>query len=599
MTLTSLQIGLSRRVLASYLLSCTLVIACMLFGGLYATHAVVDSQATTAALSRTDRVVSAVELDQLVRKGEGVQEILQAERDKGGLAYLAVVSPTGVFTAHTDGAYLGQPAPERVGDRLAWGQVTGVSYRESDRCYHEYRAPLSVHGAGSGELVLGMIDPGWRAVAFELVHYGWLVVVGPLLVTLLGAVVLARMTTPVACLEKQLERVARLPHGAAPRAEHVGAGSLLAIGWNRLVSHLEQTEELLEHATRETPRDESLGGAHESTLDALNSLSDGIVVTDAQGRIEFANRAVAALLGCDDPLEGEDWSLALEALCPERANELARSVGAGSVEEVSIGAQERPVTLRLAKAPLRSDSQEGNVWTLRDVTQQKLANASRDQFIDTATHELRTPLANIKAYAETLASCDIGDAEQQKEFCNTINAEATRLARFVDDLLSISSIEVGTLGVTRQNVDLRRLCEESAEKVKPLMTSKSLDFQVMLGEKLGEASLDKDKVCGLLVNLLGNAAKYTPSGGSVTFTAAREASALVFEVNDTGAGIDEEEQERVFEKFFRSANPAVQESVGTGLGLPLARDIARLHDGDITLTSALGEGSTFTVTLPI
>ena len=154
---------------------------------------------------------------------------------------------------------------------------------------------------------------------------------------------------------------------------------------------------------------------------------------------------------------------------------------------------------------------------MRDVTQQKLAEEMRDQFVDTATHELRTPLANIKAYAETLALADVIDVEQQKQFLNTINSEATRLARFVDDLLSVSSMELGSLSLNKQVTDLGRMLNEVLAKIRPQVEEKQLTLEVALPEKMPEPELDKDKIAAVLVNLLGNAVKYTPAGGRVTF----------------------------------------------------------------------------------
>ena len=122
-------------------------------------------------------------------------------------------------------------------------------------------------------------------------------------------------------------------------------------------------------------------------------------------------------------------------------------------------------------------STSGFVWSVRDITQQKLAEEMRDQFLDSATHELRTPLANIKAYAETLALSEMMDVEQQKEFCNTINAEATRLARLHRRPAQLSSMEVGSLSLNRQKVDLERLLREIVGKVEPQMEQKEICFR--------------------------------------------------------------------------------------------------------------------------
>ena len=216
----------------------------------------------------------------------------------------------------------------------------------------------------------------------------------------------------------------------------------------------------------------------------------------------------------------------------------------------------------------------------------------RDSFVDTATHELRTPLANIKAYAETLALADMIDVEQQKQFLNTINSEATRLARFVDDLLSVSSMELGSLSLNKQVTDLHRMLNEVLAKVRPQIEEKRLTFEVSLPEKLPEPELDKDKIATVLVNLLGNAVKYTPAGGRVTFrvnvTEQSRDRRRGYGRGHCGGRVAE-----VFDKFFRSHDPRVQEQTGTGLGLALVQEVVRLHGGQITVESEINKGSTF------
>ena len=242
---------------------------------------------------------------------------------------------------------------------------------------------------------------------------------------------------------------------------------------------------------------------------------------------------------------------------------------------------------------------ECHVWIIRDVTQQKMAEEMRDSFVDTATHELRTPLANIKAYAETLALADMIDVEQQKQFLNTINSEATRLARFVDDLLSVSSMEVGSMSLNKQVTELHRMLNEVLTKIKPQIEEKRLTFEVSIPEKLPEPRIDKDKIATVLVNLLGNAVKYTPAGGRVAFRVHATDQNLEIDVEDTGVGIAENELPKVFDKFFRSDDPRVQEQKGTGLGLALVQEVVRLHGGRVSVESEIDKGSTFQIVLPI
>jgi PAS domain S-box-containing protein len=598
---TTAQLGFPRRIVALYLLFSLGSLLLLASGSVLAVQAILKSRATADALSQVSRLTSSITLDQLATSGANGQSLVERARLEGRLAWCAVVDRQGKYVAHTDRSLIGATMIEPIGAPVCWGATSGIAYRnEAGLLVNEYRTPLVINQKPAGSLAMAFAVPSWQSVSRDLAGYAPLAILAPVVVIAVGGWWLSRTTGPLSEISQALSAIARLPIDTPPHGKRIAAKTLAAIGWNRVVDNLEEqrTSGVEGVASRLSELVGASGGG--KTRAALESLSEGIAVTDAQGRIEFANRAVAALLCCNDSLDGQSLDELLATVAPESAAAfIGDSLQAEVISEMKVATPVGDRTLRLSRAPLAGDTTPGHVWSVRDITQQKLTEASRDQFIDTATHELRTPLANIKAYAETLAMGDMIDIEEQKEFCNTINAEATRLARFVDDLLSISSLEVGSLGIQRTNVDVRRLLEEAAEKVKPLMKQRSMTFEVTLSEKLGEARIDKDKVSGMIVNLLGNAAKYTPEGGTVTLAAIRQDDQLKIEVRDTGVGIAEEEAEQVFEKFFRSANPAVRDNVGTGLGLPLAREIARLHRGDITLASKLGEGSTFTALLPV
>ena len=290
--------------------------------------------------------------------------------------------------------------------------------------------------------------------------------------------------------------------------------------------------------------------------------------------ITFANQAFLTFLG-RAPEEGLPKDCAVEDcldlrnVAPDSPFLALHQTTRHLVTEIKRSGEGSDRYLRLARYPIRTEvtaGGNGHIWTIRDITQQKLADKMRDEFLDSATHELRTPLANIRAYAETLALSDMMEVEQQKEFCNTINEEATRLARLIDDLLSVSSMEAGSLSITRKNTEVDRMLRDVAKKVRGQMDQKSITFETMLSEKLPELPLDKDKISTSLVNLLGNAAKYTPAGGRVALKARVDESKLLIEIEDTGIGISEEELPKVFGKFFRSDDQRVREITGTGLG---------------------------------
>ena len=347
---------------------------------------------------------------------------------------------------------------------------------------------------------------------------------------------------------------------------------------------------------------------HNKLDQILNSLPDGIAVTDEHDRITFANRALLGLLGLagsDDAVLGKTMEECLALTNgDQRSMPLVDPAQRGRmvVVEIGRGGDMSRGVIRVARAPQFSNQAEpstSHVWSVRDITQQKLADQMREQFVNAATHELRTPLTNIKAYAETLALSEMMDVEEQKSFCNTINEEVSRLSRFVDDLLYLSRMEVGSTPINAKITSVDRLLRESVEKVRPQMDQKKILFDIALPAKLPELILDKDKITIALVNLLGNAAKYTPEEGQVRLRVEAKERYLQIDVEDSGIGISVEELPKILEKFFRSSDPRVQEQTGSGLGLSLTNEIVRLHGGKLTVQSELNKGTRFTVTLPM
>lgn len=374
--------------------------------------------------------------------------------------------------------------------------------------------------------------------------------------------------------------------------------------WNSLLSG-ESDAQLLQQLEQRLAGGSS-GDSGSQWRAIVESISDGICAADSEGRIVQANPAFAALVGAASPevLTGCSVCDAIVAAAPGDSEQLVERVSKcmnAFVCELRRGAELADGVLRVACVPLQgtADSGGSSVWQIRDVTHQKLAEEARNQFVFTATHELRTPLCNLKAYAETLALQDGIDVDRQKEFCNIINSEATRLARFVDELLNISQMEGGGLSVTKHLTDVERMLKEVLDHVRPQFDKKSQSLEYSLPAKMPKLCVDKDKIAGTLINLLGNACKYTPEDGTIRFTVEVEPGSMAIHVEDSGYGISPEELPRVFDKFFRSSDEQVRNVEGTGLGLAFAKEVARLHGGSLTAQSEVGRGSRFTLTLPL
>jgi len=247
-----------------------------------------------------------------------------------------------------------------------------------------------------------------------------------------------------------------------------------------------------------------------------------------------------------------------------------------------------------------SEPQEsgGVVAMLRDIGDQKALQKRNAEFVSSVSHEMKTPLAGIKAYVELLADGDAEDEQTREEFLGVINSQTDRLQRLVDNLLNIARIEAGVVHVSKQPRSLNELLEESLRVIQPSAEAKHIQLISELSPLYLGVPADRDMLLQAAINLLSNAVKYTPAGGKVTLRSRLDDDQVRFEVQDTGVGLSEDDRDRVFEKFYR-VKKNQEMAAGTGLGLALAKHIIEdVHRGRLTVESALGRGSTFLVTLP-
>jgi PAS domain S-box-containing protein len=609
---SKLQIRLPRRITAYFLLFGMAALLWLSVAVVYIAHSVTESRSTSASLRSLAQASDRFSLAYLRNKSANFQPLLLEIRAQSRADYCAVVADSGEYLAHTSGEYKGKSAPEQGNVTDRWGEVVELRFVGDDgKAVREYRVPLKPAGKSLGTLRLGFAQTsiwGYLATGAQFAPFA---LFGPACCMVAGAVLVNRMVRPVADIEQQLHQVATSPSLESCALREVPGVGAAAMGWNRVIQQRSSAgeSETLQRRIRKTLEQ----GRHSRLDTVLNSMPDGVATTDADGRLTYTNLPMAVLLGLPHPVRGGDAAgeaapvmteqLTTQWNLPE-ADPLiaAENRDRAVVTELTTDENGQRRIVRVARHPIyigESGVHESHVWTIRDVTQQKLAEEMRDQFVDTATHELRTPLANIKAYAETLALADVIDIEQQKQFLNTINSEASRLARFVDDLLSVSSMELGSLSLNKQVIDLRRMLNEVLAKIRPQVEEKRLAFEVTLPEKMPEPELDKDKIATVLVNLLGNAVKYTPDNGRVAFRVNITDKQIEISVSDTGVGIAADELDKVFEKFYRSSDPRVQEQTGTGLGLALSQEVVRLHGGKITVESEINKGSTFSMTLPL
>jgi signal transduction histidine kinase len=374
-----------------------------------------------------------------------------------------------------------------------------------------------------------------------------------------------------------------------------------ARAWNELLSqegsrHKQETM----GRTRETFQVRQ--GAPDKLSAACDALSQGLIIIERDMRVTFVNSAAALLLQARrEDLLSADISTFLR---DERVLAATRAATTGPMQRRMIVEAQRngeagTGVLRFIIRPVRREDSGVAMIVIEDITQQRAAEEAQHAFVAQATHELRTPLTNIRLYTEMAMDEGKKNPAVLANCLNIINQETYRLDRTVADILSITEIEAGTLTVRKEDVRLEEIFPELQAGYAAQAGEKQIQMAFNLPPKLPIIKGDREKIRVALHNLVGNALKYTPAGGQVSVTVTANDGRLVVEVGDTGIGMSEEDRGHAFEKFYRAKDARVAKVTGSGLGLAIAREVVRMHGGDITVESELNRGSTFTLALPI
>ncbi len=227
------------------------------------------------------------------------------------------------------------------------------------------------------------------------------------------------------------------------------------------------------------------------------------------------------------------------------------------------------------------------------------ANEQKSQFVSIVTHELRIPLTSIKGYADLIRQGIVGEVtDQQAEFLDVIANNVGRMSDLISDLSDISRIERGKIKLDMEQVHIQERLKETVDSLRHKLEEKSQSLSTEIPAENLHVYADASRVVQILTNLISNAWKYTPEGGKISVKAFPKADQVCVEIIDTGIGISEKDQEKLFTQFFRSESPTVREQTGWGLGLNVTRRLVELLGGEISFHSQLGQGSTFWFTLP-
>jgi len=338
----------------------------------------------------------------------------------------------------------------------------------------------------------------------------------------------------------------------------------------------------------------------------IHSISDGVLVTDKYDELVLANHTAQELF--DFYLKTCYRQPIDEIIDEEKLLELIHQARRQKSRILSCMLEKNhPQTGRLLDlkisvgAVLDEDRQViGVVTVIQDMTAEKELARMKDDFVNGVSHELKTPLASIRAYAEMLADHEAENQKHHDEFCAVIQEQADRLNRLIDNILNISLIEAGVLFASPQKLDMNDITADVIQAMRPQAAEKNIILESSFSRDSLWITADRDMIHQAVMNLISNALKYSLPGQTVSIrTHTNKLSEAALHIQDRGIGIPRECQEHIFEKFYRVPDHN-NLTAGTGLGLSLVQKIVRdLHHGRITFDSAPGQGSTFTIYLPL
>ncbi|MBB6175985.1 signal transduction histidine kinase/ActR/RegA family two-component response regulator [Anoxybacillus tengchongensis] len=347
--------------------------------------------------------------------------------------------------------------------------------------------------------------------------------------------------------------------------------------------------------------------ARETVQHILNTVQEGIHFVDRDGRSVMVNKQMVTLLQKETiaELEGasyEQWARGLveQSDAGKKLCDYLRAIIFNGDEEhepfVYHLPQKRKVMQVYAKPLYRNGERQGTVFVHRDITKQFEVDQMKSEFVSTVSHELRTPLSSVLGFTELMLTKEL-KPERQKKYLTTIYQEAKRLTALINDFLDVQRMESGKQTYDKKYEDIVSIIESVIEtqkvntKIHQFHLQKETDKTTVLG--------DRDKLAQVFTNLVSNAIKYSPEGGNITVRMYERGNRLCIDVQDEGLGIPEEALPNLFTKFYRVDNSDRRRIGGTGLGLAIVKEIVKAHEGEVSVTSELKKGSTFTVSLPL
>ncbi|WP_240376290.1 cell wall metabolism sensor histidine kinase WalK [Bacillus piscicola] len=410
-------------------------------------------------------------------------------------------------------------------------------------------------------------------------------IIALVITAVLGILVSQTITRPIVDMRKQA-RV--MGEGDFSRRVHVyGQDEIgqLAESFNTLTQRLK-----VAHADTE--------GERKKLSSVLTHMTDGVIATDELGRIILMNKRAESLLHVDS--RDVIGALLTDTLSLEETVTPSDLYDYNDAILLDFSSEYEEFIMEAHFSVIRNEDGpvNGLITILHDVTEKEKIERERREFVANVSHELRTPLTTLRSYLEALEDGAMADESLGPRFLKVTQNETERMIRLVNDLLQLSRMDNDELQLTYAPTDIVELLNQITERFEMVTKDKNIEFHRYFPRYSVYVEMDKDKMVQVFDNIVSNAVKYSPDGGIITVQVITKANGVDIEVTDEGVGIPKENQDKIFERFYRVDKARARNLGGTGLGLAIAKELVQAHGGKISVESVWKKGTTLSVTLP-
>lgn len=522
-----------------------------------------------------------------------IQRILD-NSDSADILEMRVVDEKGIIRATTDvndRSSIGKKSIDSYIDQFTDKSFIALDETSGNRVLINIRVLESVGDVVVGSLYIrGDLEKQYQEISNIALIFVTATIIAIAIAIIVSMLVARSITQPIGEMREQALRIAKGDYSHTIDIKAHDELGQLAETFNQLAERIEETQEAME--------------AERNRLDSvLTYMTDGVIATDRRGRVIMINEMALSLLNLkQEESIGESVLKLLDIEESYTLRSLLENTEEMLLERSSDVSHMNRLILRVDFSMIRRESGfiSGLVAVLHDVTEQEKTEQERRDFVSNVSHELRTPLTSMRSYIEALHDGAWKDGEIAPHFLEVTLEETDRMIRMINDLLSLSKLDSGNAQLQLEFVNFNNLVNFVLDRFDMMVnnTEKSYKIQREFTKRDLWLEIDTDRIIQVIDNIMNNAIKYSPDGGTVTVRLIETHNHVILSISDQGMGIPRKDLAKIFDRFYRVDKARARQQGGTGLGLAISRDVLKAHGGSIWAESRENYGSTFFISLP-